>query len=73
MDESLIIYLGLYTVLIFTDLIPAIKRKDKTALWVFIPIFAVTLAANLMGAMGFFLPSINDGIKQILQTTLHMK
>lgn len=73
MDESLIIYLGFYTLLIFTDLIPAIKKKDKTALWVFIPVFAVTLAANIMASMGFSLPSINDGIKQILQTTLHMK
>lgn len=73
MDESLIIYLGLYTVLIFTDLLPAIKKKDKTALWVFIPVFAVTLAANIMASMGFSLPSINDEIKQILQTTLHMK
>ncbi|NLJ30270.1 MAG: hypothetical protein GX424_01470 [Clostridiales bacterium] len=72
MDESFIIYIGFYVLLIFTDLIPDIRKKDKKSLWIFIPVFIATLTMNIMSAAGFSFPSINQPIIQILKNTLHM-
>lgn len=73
MDDSFIIYIGFYAILILTDLIPDIKSKDKKALWVLIPIFIVTFVVNILNSLGMIPLGIHDGIDQILKSTMYMK
>lgn len=72
MDQTWV-FLFLYTVLILFDLIPAMKKKDKKALYVSIPIYLLTLTVNLMSSFGFSFPALNPIIGQFIQSIFHMQ
>ena len=63
----------LYVFLLFSDLIPLIKKKEKKALFVSIPVYVLTLTINVMVAMGFAFPPINDMITQMIKSIFHMQ
>lgn len=71
--QYLLICLFLYGILIVADIIPAIKQKDKKALYVSIPIYFITLVLNVLLAFGVILPSPNKAIEGILISMFHMK
>lgn len=62
----------LYAFLICFDLIPLIKKKDKKALFLNVPVYLLTLTVNVMVAFGFKFFPINDMIKQIITSIIPM-
>ena len=52
------IFLEFYITLVFTDLIPMIKKKDWKYLWFYFPVYAVTLIANILIGLNFRITSI---------------
>ncbi len=52
------IFLVFYITLVFTDLIPMIKKKDRDYLWFYFPVYAVTLIVNILIGLNFRSPSI---------------
>ena len=63
----------LYAFLIIFDLIPLIKKKDKKALFLSIPIYLVTLTVNVMSGLGVKFPYINDMITRMITSIFHMQ
>lgn len=59
-------FLAFYIILVFTDLIPLIRAKKKKYLWFCIPVYAVTLAANIMIGMSFRLISITKILEKFM-------
>ncbi len=71
--DSIVIYIALYGFLLFADLIPAIKKKEKKALYFSIPVYLLTLAINIMMALGTNIPSPNGPIIQIINSIFHVQ
>jgi hypothetical protein len=63
----------LYVFLICVDLIPMIKKKEKKALFLSIPVYMLTLAVNVMVGLGINLPPFNDMITQMIKSIFHMQ
>ena len=70
--QTALIYLFLYVLFFFIDLLPLIRKKEKKALFIYIPIFILTFAADIMISFAFKLPTIDVITQKILQT-LHMQ
>ncbi len=71
--DGMLIYAVLYAVLIFFDLIPAIKKKDKKSLYFSIPVYLLTLGINVMIALGVNIPRFHEPIKQIINSVFHIQ
>lgn len=56
--QYIVIFGCFYMILVFTDLIPAIRAKNKKLLRLYIPVYAVTLGANILYGMSFHFTSI---------------
>jgi len=56
----------LYTILICIDLIPLIKKKNKKALFLSIPVYLLTLIVNVLEGFDIDFPPINAMITQII-------
>lgn len=69
MDSYLIIG-AFYAVLIFTDLIPAIREKKTKGLFFSIPVYLITLIVNIMIVMGVQFPAITTVIQHAIQSML---
>lgn len=54
----LLIFMTFYITLVFTDLVPMIRKKEKKYLMFYIPAYAVTLVANIMIGTSFRFTSI---------------
>lgn len=72
MDEFLIFAI-LFLILIFADLIPTIRKKDKKTLFFSIPVYLITAALDFMIALGVSLPPLNLYLKQIISSIFHMQ
>ncbi len=59
-------FLAFYITLVFTDLIPLIRAKKKKYLWFCIPVYAVTLAANIIIGMSFRFTSITAILERFM-------
>lgn len=62
----LLFFLAFYIILVFTDLIPMIRAKKKKYLWFCIPVYAVTLAANIIIGMSFRFTSITEILERFM-------
>ncbi len=62
----LVFFLAFYIILVFTDLIPLIRAKKKKYLWLCIPVYAFTLAANIMIGMSFRFTSITKILEKFM-------
>jgi hypothetical protein len=69
----MVIIVLLYAFLICFDLIPVIKKKEKKALFLSIPVYILTLVINIMTGLGFNFPPINDMITQMITSIFHMQ
>lgn len=70
--DTILIFLFFYAIVLFVDLIPLIRKKEKKSLYLSIPVFLLTLAVNVMAGLGFQFPTLDLIIKQCL-TILHMQ
>lgn len=71
--DLFLIFAFLYFVLIIADLIPTIRKKDKKALFISIPVYLITIALNFMIALGIQLPKVNLALKQLISSIFHMQ
>jgi len=71
--EYILICLLLYGVLIVTDILPSIKKKDWKSLRVSLPIYFVTLVLNVLLGLGINLLSPNAVIKTVIESIFHIK
>ena len=62
----------LYAFLICFDLIPLIKKKDKKALFLSVPVYLLTLTVNVMIGFGFSFPPLSDMITQMITSIFPM-
>lgn len=69
--ESMVVFLILYSILIVFDLIPMIRKKDKKALFVAVPVYILTLTADIMLSFGANLPSPSKFIGNIVTSIIH--
>ena len=70
--DSMIVFIFLYAILICTDLIPLIKKKDKKVLFFSVPVYLLTLTVNIMQSFGFNLFNPNNIIKQVITSIFHI-
>lgn len=66
MNLYITIFLVFYITLVFTDLVPMIRKKEKKYLWFYIPVYAVTLIANIMIGMSFRFTSITSILEKFM-------
>ncbi|MDF1495293.1 hypothetical protein [Caproiciproducens sp. CPB-2] len=69
--SSMIVFLILYAILIVFDLIPVLKKRDKKALWFSIPVYLITLTANIMLSFSADITGSNKIISQIISSIFH--
>lgn len=62
----LTIFGAFYITLVFTDLVPMIRQKKKKYLRFYIPVYAVTLAANILYGLSFRITSINKVLADLM-------
>jgi len=60
------ICVALYTLIFIFDIIPQIKEKRKKSLAVYLPVFFLTLAVNILYGLGFDIPSPAVPIKDLV-------
>lgn len=60
------IYSALYILIFAFDIVPLIKSKRKKSLWVYLPIFAVTLAVNILFSIGTKIPNPTAPLKDLV-------
>lgn len=60
------IFLMFYVTLVFTDLIPMIRAKKKKYLWLYYPVYAVTLVANILIGMDVRFTSITALLEKFM-------
>lgn len=70
--EIFLIFLTLYVILFFTDLLPLIKKKEKKPLLISIPIYLATFVLNTMTSFGTKIPPLNDAIAQMIRSVFRM-
>ena len=62
----IVIFLIFYVTLVFTDLIPMIRQKKKNYLWLYFPVYVVTLIANILIGMNFRFTSITALLERFM-------
>ncbi len=62
----------LYAVLIFYDLIPLLRRKDKKSICFSIPIYAITMILSALMATDVKLPDISKTIDSVIGNIFHI-
>lgn len=62
------IFGAFYIILVFTDLVPMIRKKKKKYLYFYIPVYAVTLVANILIALNFRFTSITEILERFMST-----
>lgn len=68
--EHIAIVVPLYVAVAIFYIRPLFKKGDRSALWVAIPVFTVTLLLNVLFGFGVTFPSVNDGIRRIISLIL---
>lgn len=69
MLSELLIFLALYAVLGFTDLVPVFKAKDKKALIFGVGVFAIAFVLQILIIFDVQLPRYADVISGIIKIT----
>ena len=71
--QSILISLLLILILVFTDLVPMFKKKEKQALWFTIPSFVIALAIYILNGLNLPYTSPIQMIILFMQSTLKIK
>lgn len=56
----------LYAILLATDIVPLIKKKEKKALYISIPVYAVTFAVNVLIGLRVHIISLGELTDRIM-------
>ena len=67
------LFLLIYAAVIFFELIPMIKKKDKKALWIYIPVLIITLTVNILHGAGMKIPSLSQPVKAAITKIFKLK
>jgi hypothetical protein len=70
--DSFVIFIILYIILIVFDLIPLIKKKNKKALYVSVPIYLLTITVNSMSSLGFPFVSLGPLLQKLIASIFHL-
>ena len=71
--QHIIISLSLILVLVFTDLVPLFKRKEKLALWFAVPSYAFALVLGILVGLDVNVISPNQIVITLIQHLFKMK
>ena len=59
----IVIYLALYLSVFIFDILPLVKAKRKKTLFVYLPVFLLTLTVNILYALGMKIPSPAEPVR----------
>lgn len=62
----IIIFGVFYITLVFTDLVPMIRKKKKNYLYFYIPVYAVTLVCNILIGLSFHITSVTEILERFM-------
>lgn len=66
--DNLILSLLLYAGVFVFDFIPQIRNKNFKAVYLYIPVFLLTLVVNILYGLGFNMPSPYYPLKDIINS-----
>jgi hypothetical protein len=69
----IVITLFLYAGVFVFDFIPLLKKKNGKVILIYLPIFLLTLAMNILYGLGFDIPSPADPIKNLVSSIFGLK
>lgn len=71
--DSILVFIVLYAILLFADLIPLIKNKDKKALYLSIPVYLITLTANFLVSLNLINLNLSQIITRIISSIIKIE
>ena len=71
--QHILISTALVLILVCTDLVPMLRRKDKKALWFAVPAYIFAQVINILVGLDINVPSPNQFIIIAVQSMFHIK
>lgn len=71
--EHILVSGALILILVCTDLVPMLKKKEKKGLWFAVPAYALALVINILVGLEVDVPSPNQFVIAAIQAMFHMK
>jgi low affinity Fe/Cu permease len=71
--QYILICIFFYIILVFADLMPLFKKKDKKTLYVSVPIYIVTLILNVLIGLNVGITGLNMMIADMIKSIFHMQ
>jgi hypothetical protein len=70
--NSVLIVLVFYIVLLVVDLIPLFKSKKKKILYLFVPVYLITLTLNIIYSLGGNLIYLGPILQKLIISIFHL-
>lgn len=71
--QHILISTALVLILVCTDLVPMLKRKEKKALWFVVPAYIFAQVIHILVGLDVNVPSPNQFVIMVVQSMFHMK